>query len=175
MSPSHVTCHQVMSHVTKSCHTSPSHVTCHQVMSHVTKSCHMSPSHVTRHQVMSHVTKSCHTSPSHVTCHQVMSHVTKSCHMSPSHVTRHQVMSHVINGIHNCVGCTSIFDPTYFLLFLLFLFNDATGTHWFLSYHRLLDVIHMVMLTHFLEGNPLPPHRLLFSISSNRPDIRASC
>ena len=46
------------------------------------------------------------------------------------------------------------------------LFNDATGTHWFLSYHRLLDVIHMVTLTHFLEGNPLPPHRLLFSISS---------
>ena len=40
------------------------------------------------------------------------------------------------------------------------LFNDATGTH------RLLDVIHMVMLTHFLEGNPLPPHRLLFSISN---------
>ena len=40
------------------------------------------------------------------------------------------------------------------------------GTHWFLSYHRLLDVIHMVTLTHFLEGNPLPPHRLLFSISS---------
>ena len=34
------------------------------------------------------------------------------------------------------------------------LFNDATGTHWFLSYHRLLDVIHMVTLTHFLEGNP---------------------
>ena len=24
----------------------------------------------------------------------------------------------------------------------------------------------MVTLTHFLEGNPLPPHRLLFSISS---------
>ena len=48
----------------------------------------------------------------------------------------------------------------------LHLFNDATGTHWFLSYHRLLDVIHMVTLTHFLEGNPLPPHRLLFSISS---------
>ena len=46
------------------------------------------------------------------------------------------------------------------------LFNDATGTRWFLSYHRLLDVIHMVTLTHFLEGNPLPPHRLLFSISS---------
>ena len=46
------------------------------------------------------------------------------------------------------------------------LFNDATGTHRFLSYHRLLDVIHMVTLTHFLEGNPLPPHRLLFSISS---------
>ena len=46
------------------------------------------------------------------------------------------------------------------------LFNDATGTHWFLSYHRLLDVIHMVALTHFLEGNPLPPHRLLFLISS---------
>ena len=46
------------------------------------------------------------------------------------------------------------------------LFNDATGTHWFLSYHRLLDVIHMVTLTHFLDGNPLPPHRLLFSISS---------
>ena len=46
------------------------------------------------------------------------------------------------------------------------LFNDATGTHWFLSYHRLLDVIHMVTLTHFLEGNPLAPHRLLFSISS---------
>ena len=46
------------------------------------------------------------------------------------------------------------------------LFNDATGTHWFLSYHRLLDVIHMVTLTHLLEGNPLPPHRLLFSISS---------
>ena len=46
------------------------------------------------------------------------------------------------------------------------LFNDATGTHWFLCYHRLLDVIHMVTLTHFLEGNPLPPHRLLFSISS---------
>ena len=46
------------------------------------------------------------------------------------------------------------------------LFNDATGTHWFLSCHRLLDVIHMVTLTHFLEGNPLPPHRLLFSISS---------
>ena len=43
------------------------------------------------------------------------------------------------------------------------LFNDATG---FLSYHRLLDVIHMVTLTHFLEGNPLPPHRLLFLISS---------
>ena len=43
------------------------------------------------------------------------------------------------------------------------MFNDATGTHWFLSYHRLLDVIHMVTLTHFLEGNPLPPHRLLFS------------
>ena len=40
------------------------------------------------------------------------------------------------------------------------LFNDATGTHW------LLDVIHMVTLTHFLEGNPLPPHRLLFSISN---------
>ena len=36
----------------------------------------------------------------------------------------------------------------------------------FLSYHRLLDVIHMVTLTHFLEGNPLPPNRLLFSISS---------
>ena len=46
------------------------------------------------------------------------------------------------------------------------LFNDATGTHWFLSYHQLLDVIHMVTLTHVLEGNPLPPHRLLFSISS---------
>ena len=46
------------------------------------------------------------------------------------------------------------------------LFNDATGTHWVLSYHRLLDVIHMVTLTHFLEGNSLPPHRLLFSISS---------
>ena len=46
------------------------------------------------------------------------------------------------------------------------LFNDATGTHLFLSYHQLLDVIHMVKLTHFLEGNPLPPHRLLFSISS---------
>ena len=46
------------------------------------------------------------------------------------------------------------------------LFNDATGTHWFLSYHRLVDVIHMVTLTHFLEGNSLPPHRLLFSISS---------
>ena len=46
------------------------------------------------------------------------------------------------------------------------LFNDATGTHWFLSYHRLLDVIHMVTLTHLLEGNPLPPHKLLFSISS---------
>ena len=49
---------------------------------------------------------------------------------------------------------------------LFVLFNDATGTHWFLSYHRLLDVIHMVTLSHFLEGNPLPPHRLLFSISS---------
>ena len=24
----------------------------------------------------------------------------------------------------------------------------------------------MVTLTHFLEGNPLPPHRLLFSMSS---------
>ena len=46
------------------------------------------------------------------------------------------------------------------------LFNEATGTHLFLYYHRLLDVIHMVTLTHFLEGNPLPPHRLLFSISS---------
>ena len=51
------------------------------------------------------------------------------------------------------------------------LFNDATGTHWFLSYHRLLDVIHMVTLTHLLEGNPLPPHRLLFSISSKESFI----
>ena len=45
--------------------------------------------------------------------------------------------------------------------------QSKVKTHWFLSYHRLLDVIHMVTLTHFLEGNPLPPHRLLFSISSN--------
>ena len=34
------------------------------------------------------------------------------------------------------------------------LFNDATGTHWFLSYHRLLDVIHMVTLTHFFRRKP---------------------
>ena len=59
--------------------------------------------------------------------------------------------------------------PVFVLMIVMIkfvLFNDATGTHWFLSYHRLLDVIHMVTLTHFLEGNPLPPHKLLFSISS---------
>ena len=62
-----------------------------------------------------------------------------------------------------CV-CVLLYIYIYKVKFVLF--NDATGTHWFLSYHRLLDVIHMVTLTHFLEGNPLPPHRLLFSISS---------
>ena len=35
----------------------------------------------------------------------------------------------------------------------------------------LLDVKHMVILTHFFRGNPLSPHRLLFPISIKRSFI----
>ena len=47
------------------------------------------------------------------------------------------------------------------------LFNDASRAHWF-SYHRLLDVKHLVILTYFFGGNHLSSPRLLFPISSNR-------
>ena len=57
-----------------------------------------------------------------------------------------------------CVCVCFIYIYIYIYKVTFVLFNDATGTHWFLSY-RLLDVIHMVTLTHFLERNPLPPHR----------------
>ena len=43
--------------------------------------------------------------------------------------------------------------------------NDASRAHRF-SYHRLLDIKHMVIVTYFSRGNPLSPHSLLFPISS---------
>ena len=43
--------------------------------------------------------------------------------------------------------------------------NDAPRAHGF-SYHQLLDVKHMVIMTYFFRGDPLPPHRQLFPISS---------
>ena len=45
------------------------------------------------------------------------------------------------------------------------LFNDGSRAHWF-SYHLLLDVKQMVIVTYFFRGDPLLPHRLLFPISS---------
>ena len=50
------------------------------------------------------------------------------------------------------------------------LFNDASRGHWF-SYHRLLGVKQMVIVTYFFKGNPLSPHRLLLPISSKRSFI----
>ena len=72
---SHVTRHQVMSHIIESCHTSSSHVTRQRVMSHVNESCHMSTSHVTWQRVMSHINKSCPTSTKHVT-QRCLDHIT---------------------------------------------------------------------------------------------------
>ena len=46
-----------------------------------------------------------------------------------------------------------------------FLYNDASRAHWF-SYHRLLDIKHMVIVKYFFKENLLLPHRLLFPISS---------
>ena len=45
-------------------------------------------------------------------------------------------------------------------------FNDAPRAHWF-SYHRLLDVKHMALVTYFFRQNPLSPHTLPFPISTN--------
>ena len=45
------------------------------------------------------------------------------------------------------------------------LFNNASRVHWF-SYHRPLDIKHLVIVAYFFRGNPLSPDRLLFSISS---------
>ena len=45
------------------------------------------------------------------------------------------------------------------------LFNDASRTHWF-SYHQLLEIKHMVIVTYFFRGNLPSPHRLLFVIRS---------
>ena len=47
------------------------------------------------------------------------------------------------------------------------LFNGASRAHWF-SYHRLLDIKHMAIVTYFFRGNLPSPHRLLFPISSSR-------
>ena len=44
-------------------------------------------------------------------------------------------------------------------------FNDASRPHWF-SYHWLLDIKHMVIMTYFFRGNPLLAHRLLFPKTS---------
>ena len=101
-------------------------------------------------------------------------HLQKHTHTHTyTHIYRHtHIHTRIYTHIHTHIQthtshCPSISLSIYVIVKLKFvLFNDATGTHWFLSYHRLLDVIHTVTLTHFLEGNPLPPHRLLFSISS---------
>ena len=51
-----------------------------------------------------------------------------------------------------------------FVCFLV-LFNNTSRANWF-SYHRLLNVKDMVILTDVFNGNPLSQHRLLFPISS---------
>ena len=43
------------------------------------------------------------------------------------------------------------------------------------SYHRLLDVKHMVILTYIFRGNMLPPHRILILISSKASFIVCGC
>ena len=57
---------------------------------------------------------------------------------------------------------TSVYHKGKFVLF-----NDASRSHWF-SYHWLLDVKHMVIVTYFFRGNLLLSHRLLFLISSKQ-------
>ena len=86
-------------------------------------------------------------SPQHKTYSTNTHSHTKKTHLIDTHTLSHQHTNHI---------CT--LSPTHTQVKFV-LFNDATGTHWFLSYHRLLDVIHMVTLTHFLEGNPLPPQK----------------
>ena len=41
------------------------------------------------------------------------------------------------------------------------LFSATSRAHWF-SYHRLLDIKHVVIVTYFFRGNLLSPHRLHF-------------
>ena len=45
------------------------------------------------------------------------------------------------------------------------LFNDTSKAHGF-SYHLLLDIKHMIIVTYLFTGNPLSPHRLLFPKNS---------
>ena len=60
----------------------------------------------------------------------------------------------------NGLWCLILFERKFVL------FNEDSRTHWF-SYHQLLDVKYVVIVTYFLRGNPLLPHRLPFPISSN--------
>ena len=47
-----------------------------------------------------------------------------------------------------------------------FVLFKHTSREPYFSYHRLLDIKHMVIMTYFFKGNLLSPHRLLFPISS---------
>ena len=51
------------------------------------------------------------------------------------------------------------------------LFNDTSWAHWF-SYHHLLDVKQMVIVTYFFRGKLLSPYRLLNPINSKGSFIR---
>ena len=69
-----------------------------------------------------------------------------------------------------CAGNMHTLTPTHIYKGKFVLFNDASRAHW-LSYHRLLDIRHMVIVTYFFRGNLLSLHRLLFQISSKGPFI----
>ena len=45
------------------------------------------------------------------------------------------------------------------------LFNYSSRAHC-VSYHQLLDIMHMAVVTYFFRGNLLSPNRLLFLITS---------
>ena len=68
----------------------------------------------------------------------------------------------ILAHVHMCICCLHV-PNIYNGKFVLFKY--ASRAHC-CSYHRLLDIKHMVMLTYFFRGNLLSPHRLLSLISS---------